>query len=1477
MKQFLHSAPKAFLLSCLMVAAFLTGPSLKAQTTLAVGDIAFTGYNSNASPAAGDTIAFVLLANISAGTQISVTDRGYTGSGWVGAGSTEGTVTWTAGSALPMGTEVYFCGLSARVYNPVSGTFSTNGTMALTEGTSPNGLSISNVGDQFIAFQGGGGSITGSGVTIIAGLHFLTCNANTSMATWDAGGCTIGPNASQMPPGLTGGTNAFYTGTMPGGILPTIARFNCTGTPATTAAQVRTAVMNPANWTLSNSALSMPSKCVFISSTPVVNAHPANRTICNNGNTTMSISAAGATSYQWYVNTGAGFSPIGPGAPYSGINSSTLTITGGTTGMNGYQYRCVASNGSGSATSNPATLTVITITTTGTSNNVSCFGGNNGTATVVPSGGIAPYTYSWSPGGGTGATAIGLVANNYSVLVTDNIGCQTTRAFNITEPASALGGIIGKTDVSCNGGSNGTATVVASGGTAPYTYSWSPSGGTNPTATGLSAGTYTVTITDNNGCQITRSTTVNQPIAALTGTISKTDVSCHGGGNGTATVVASGGTAPYTYSWSPSGGTNATATGLSAGTYTVTVTDNNSCQITRSIAVNQPAAALAGSVSKTDVSCHGGSNGTATVVASGGTAPYTYSWSPSGGTNATATGLSAGTYTVTVTDNNSCQITRSITVDQPAAALAGSVSKTDATCNGGSNGTATVLVSGGTTPYTYSWSPFGGTNATATGLSAGTYTVTVTDNNNCQITRSITVDQPVAMSLIPSHTDVSCNGGSNGTATVTVSGGVSPYTYNWSPSGGTSATASGLTAGTYMVTVTDNNTCQATQSYTIAEPPALVLTPSHTDVSCNGGSNGTATVTVSGGVLPYTYSWSPSGGTNATATGLAAGTYTVTVTDLNGCQATRAITVDQPAALNAASSHTDVSCHGGSNGTATVTAGGGAGPYSYSWAPSGGTAATATGLAAGTYTVTITDNHTCQTSQTIVISEPAAISVLASQTDILCNGASAGTATVAVSGGVTPYTYSWSPSGGTAATATGLTAGTYTVTITDSNMCQTTQSFSLLQPQAFSITAEQTDISCHGDSTGTATVTVSGGVTPYTYSWSPSGGTAATATGLTAGTYTVTITDSNMCQTTQSFTLSESPALAVQVSAADVSCFGGNNGYAALTVSGGVTPYTYSWTGGAATDSIGGLIAGTYAVTITDSLLCSAQLNVTINEPAVLSVQMWKQDISCGGNGSDGMAAVTVSGGMAPYGYNWTPGAPANDTISGLSPGMYQVQITDDNGCSITDSIAVDGPEVFQVTDNISICQGQTYTVGNSTYNTSGTYSDTLSTAAGCDSIVTTQLTVNTADVTLVNNDPTLVAAAGGTEYKWMDCESNQLISGAASQSYTATANGSYAVIITQNGCTDTSACADIIRVSLNEVSGGGSVRFFPNPTRGTVTVQTEGIIVKKTELMDITGKQYPVVQNGNSLDLSVLQNGVYLLRVTDANGRQYTSRIVKI
>ena len=367
--------------------------------------------------------------------------------------------------------------------------------------------------------------------------------------------------------------------------------------------------------------------------------------------------------------------------------------------------------------------------------NIACNGGATGSATVSASGGNG-FVYDWTPGNPAGdgtATATGLSAGTWTCTVTNSCGLSNATSFTITQPSTTLTATQSQTDVSCNGGTNGTASVVASGGTGAYTYLWSPTGGTGATTTGRSAGSYTVTITDANGCSIQKNFTINAP-AALTATQSQTDVSCNGGTNGTASVVASGGAGGYTYSWSPSGGTGATTTGRTAGNYTVTITDANSCSIQKSFTINAPAA-LTATQSQTDVSCNGGSNGTASVVASGGVGGYTYSWSPSGGTGATTTGRTAGNYTVTITDANGCAIQKNFTITQPSTLVASSMIVSEVTTSTSNDGSVSVSASGGTPSYTYLWSN-GATTSTVTGLGTGTYFCVVTDANGCAVTTS---------------------------------------------------------------------------------------------------------------------------------------------------------------------------------------------------------------------------------------------------------------------------------------------------------------------------------------------------------------------------------------------------------------------------------------------------------------------------------------------------------------------------------------------------------------------------------------------------------------------------------------------------------------------------------------------------------------------------------------------------------------------
>jgi len=854
---------KALLSVVLFAAMFLQGHTARSQTTLAAGDIIFTGFNATYAPAVGDEYSFVLLKDISTGTIISFTDRGYNGSGWFTEGSTESTVTWVSGSAIVTGTEVHIKGFTARTYNPATSTFTANGTVTLTEGSSSNGLSLSDVGDQIIAFQGGGGQVDQPGALLIAGLNYFYCNSSTSTAAWNSATpspsvCTIGPNASRMPPGLVGGTSAFYTGTLAGNVTASSGRFRCvvngSGAPFADVGEIRTAVMTQAKWELP--ATDMPSKCTFLgvaTPAPAFTTHPESKTACIGATATFTIVATGATSYKWQVNGGNGYVDVPASAPYSNVTTATLTITGVTAAMNNYTYRAVAT-GTGSTNSNDATLTVPTISGTTTITNVACNGASTGAINLTPTGGTGPYTFNWGAGVTT-EDRTGLAAGNYSVTITDVNGCTGTVNASVTQPASAVGGTTTITNVACNGASTGAINLTPTGGNGPYTFNWG-AGVTTEDRTGLAAGNYSVTITDVNGCTGTVNASVTQPASAVGGTTTITNVACNGASTGAINLTPTGGNGPYTFNWG-GGITTEDRTGLAAGNYSVTITDVNGCTGTVNASVTQPASAVGGTTTITNVACNGASTGAVNLTPTGGNGPYTFNWG-GGITTEDRTGLAAGNYSVTITDVNGCTGTVNASVTQPASAVGGTTTITNVACNGASTGAINLTPTGGNGPYTFNWGA-GVTTEDRTGLAAGNYSVTITDVNGCTGTVNASVNQPAsAVSGSTVVTSVTCNGGNNGAINLTPTGGTGPYTFNWG-AGVTTEDRTGLAAGNYSVTITDINGCTGTVNVSVTQPQAIVINNQPQNDAANVGGNAVFTVTATN---TNSYQWQVS--TNGT-------------------------------------------------------------------------------------------------------------------------------------------------------------------------------------------------------------------------------------------------------------------------------------------------------------------------------------------------------------------------------------------------------------------------------------------------------------------------------------------------------------------------------------------------------------------------------------------------------------------------------------
>ncbi|MGL4596692.1 MAG: T9SS type A sorting domain-containing protein, partial [Bacteroidia bacterium] len=430
-------------------------------------------------------------------------------------------------------------------------------------------------------------------------------------------------------------------------------------------------------------------------------------------------------------------------------------------------------------------------------------------------------------------------------------------------------------------------------------------------------------------------------------------------------------------------------------------------------------------------------------------------------------------------------------------------------CFGQSTASLTATVTGGSSPYTYSWAPSGGNAATATGLAAGTYTVTVTDANSATTTQTFSITEPTALVASTMQTNVTCNGGTNGDAMVMVSGGTPSYQYSWAPSGGNAATASGLGAGTYTCTITDANGCVETQTVSITEPTALVASTMQTNVTCNGGTNGDAMVMVSGGSPNYQYSWAPSGGNAATANGLGAGTYTCTITDANGCVATQTVSITEPSALIASATSTAILCSGDSS-TITVTASGGVGPYA-------GTGVFT--VASGVHIYNISDANGCNTTLFDTITSPDPIVVSAAITNVSCNGGSNGLIDLTVNGGTPGYTFLWS-NNATTEDLTGLSAGSYSGMVTDANGCIDSGTVVITEPAVLFANSLIANPTTCGGTDGSINVVTSGGTPAYTYLWS-NNATTEDLSGLGAGFYSCTTTDSLGCATTFSVTLTD--------------------------------------------------------------------------------------------------------------------------------------------------------------------------------------------------------------------------------------------------------------------------------------------------------------------------------------------------------------------
>ena len=1182
-------------------------------------------------------------------------------------------------------------------------------------------------------------------------------------------------------------------------------------------------------------------------------------------------------------------------------------------------------------------------------NDVSCNGGNDGEATAAASGGTATYSYSWNTGATT-ATASGLTAGIYTVTATDANGCTATDTVQIDEPTVVFATVNLDSNVSCNGGNDGSLTASGSGGTPGYTFLWN-NGTTTATASGLIAGLYTVTVTDANGCTNSDTLTITEPDVLVASTTVDTNVSCNGGNNGSATASAVGGTTTYSFVWT-TGATTATATNLTAGTYTVTVTDANSCTDTETVTITEPVVLSITSTVINNVLCNGETTGSAFSTATGGTTPYTFSWS-NGTVNDTAM-LAAGTWSAYVTDTNGCIDSTTVTITESDSLLIVLDSIDDVSCNGLSDGAITLHATGGTTTYSYSWSN-GATTASIAGVPADTYSLTVTDANGCQTIFSDTVSEPDTISNFFIKSDVSCNSGNDGYLIVNPSGGTPGYTSLWN-TGATTDSIGGLVIGQYTVTVTDANGCQKSFTDSISQPDSLLASIILEDSAlCAGDSSGMAVAMATGGTTPYTYSW-PAGFTasNDTLSGLPAGTYMVTITDDNGCMDSALATINQPAVLALTIDSTDdVTCEGGNDGFALISAAGGTTPYSYSW-PNGGTNASNGTLTGGSHTVTVTDANGCldtitvtlgetyplpvvnlgadtivcgavynlgagaattylwstgDTTQSILVDTSNYYSVIAGDTNgcqnsdtvlVIFNpllsytvdsdssdcGLSTGSAEITNLTGGGNYSVNWSNGQTSGLIANNLSSGNYMVTVTDQNGCMETQGFSVYSLGGFTSSVSVTDPTCNGGTDGSAVATATGGLAPYSYEW-PNGTLSDTVTGLGAGTYLVTIEDANGCLGVDTAIIGDPDSIVVfATTAANATC-GDSNGTGLVTAVMPTGTYTYQWSDGLAQTTIGAdsLAAGIYTVTATSVDGCTGVAQIIVTNTPSASLATTTINANCSNELIGTGSAIVTATGTAPFDYSWSNGD-TTDTVNGLVSGIYYVSVSDSSGCVNIATVSIDYNNIAPSIDlgaDVEIC-GNIYGIGvgagyanyawstlDSTSSilvtTSNTYTVIVTDSVGCSAIdsvaidftdpLTISSTITDADCGSSNGaiSVTVANGSGNYTYLWNTGDTTSSLSGLAA--------GTYVISVS-----DTTICDIVDTIVVGQVGA-------PVVTITTIDpICADGADGEATAVVTGGASPYDYAwsNGGTGTSITSLTVGLYDLTVTDDDGCEVVS-----
>lgn len=915
--------------------------------------------------------------------------------------------------------------------------------------------------------------------------------------------------------------------------------------------------------------------------------------------------------------------------------------------------------------------------------------------TAQVSGGIAPYRYLWSNGGNTATVNIRAAATGgrkdiYRLTVTDAEGCpQVDSVIVIT--TNALDSIaVSPQPVSTCEGSDGQIQIVPLNGIPPFSFTWSGSNGLSGSSsgiadtfllTGLPQGAYRVTVTDGSeeGCEARLRNIRVQGPGFQVEEAQALPPSCHGGSDGSI-CVSTGGSAEVEFLWS-TGATTPCAENLAAGTYSVTIT-NGQCTTVEQYVLGQPAA-LIGRSGFTPPTCFNAANGQLRFTVFGGTPPYSYRWSDNR-TGPLLGQLTAGTYRVTATDARGCTLVDTLTLPGPDTLRILTEAQLHISCTGEEDGLLQIAGTGGRPPYQYLWSN-GSTSPLLSGLAPGDYRLSLTDFNGCQVTALYRISEPEPLALMPATlVQPQCLGDSTGSISLLPMGGTPPYRFEYEDGySDTTGQREHLPVGTYRVRVFDDRGCgSAPLTVVLDASSSLNLNVNRTQPDCEGRSNGSLQLSIQE-PGSFSYRWS-TGDTTATLSQIGAGTYSVTITDAQGCIYDTTLQLNALQVFDIQTVVTQPSCFGTADGILDqIFLSAGTGPFSFSWSD-GSQHVDRFGLDAGDYAFTVTDANGCRfTSDTFRLANPERLELqLIDKGGVACRDDATGFIETLASGGTPPYTYNWLGTGVTDPNIYNLSPGTHRLRITDARQCVIDTTFSLNNPPALTVgIALNQSSGCDEAEPVVLSGLATGGTPPYTYRWSNDSTDMQLLQPL-PGDYQLSVTDAAGCTAV-------SPTVKVRESSVPlrldtffvqpVACFGDENAIATAVTSGGsgqllyhFSPTYLTTTGRDTVQALNLPHSPSYSVTVTD-----LETGCVVESPVVAAVQPAPlsaytgaiTNINCWGAATGSLSAV-VQGGTPPYAYEWrdTSGQVIGETneIENLFAGTYQLFLRDENGCRDT-------------------------------------------------------------------------------------------------------------------------------------------------------------------------------------------------------------------